>query len=174
VPFGNQTSRLARSAARVGTRRKRQKQRLDHGRENPCTLGDGLGHEIACEQEPWRKVRGHTPCRKEAMPDKHAQTRRPAPIPYRPPQGRTEELRALAAASGLSTNAFITACVFGDLRRRSTAEPLSESLDRTAQIADLLHDLSIAGAADAKALEAVQDELSALRAALLTVSGRKP
>ena len=75
------------------------------------------------------------------------------------------------AASGLSTNAFITACVFGRLRHRSTAQLLSEILDRTAQIADLLHELSIAGAADAKALEAAQDELSALRAALLTVDG---
>jgi hypothetical protein len=85
-----------------------------------------------------------------------------------------EELRAIVAASGLSTNAFITACVFGRLRHRSTAELLSEILDRTAQIADLLHELSIAGAANAKALEAAQDELSALRAALLSVMGRKP
>jgi len=95
------------------------------------------------------------------MPDKRSQTRRPAPISYRPPKGRTAELRALVAASGLSTNAFITACVFGRTRHRSTAEPLSESIDRTAQIADLLHELSIAGAANAKAIQAAQDELRA-------------
>jgi hypothetical protein len=108
------------------------------------------------------------------MPDKRAHNRRPAPISYRPPKGRTQELHALAAASRLSTNAFITACIFGPLRRRSRAELLSEILDRTAQIADLLHELSIAGTADAKALEAAQDELGTLRAALLTVQGRKP
>lgn len=108
------------------------------------------------------------------MPDKHTQTRRQAPISYRPPKGRTAELRELVAASGLSTNAYISACVFGRLRQRSNAELLSEILDRTAQIADLLHELSIAGTADAKALEAAQDELSTLRAALLTVMGRKP
>lgn len=107
------------------------------------------------------------------MPDKHTDTRRPAPISYRPPKGRTEELRALVAASGLSTNAFITACVFSRVRSRASAEALSEVLDRTAQIADLLHELSIAGAADAKAIEAAQDELSALRAVLLTIMGRK-
>lgn len=108
------------------------------------------------------------------MPDKRTHKRRPAPIPYRPPKGRTEELRALVAASGLSTNAFITACVFGRLRQRSTTQLLSEILDRTAQIADLLHELSIADAANAEALEVTQDELSELRAALLLAMGRKP
>lgn len=108
------------------------------------------------------------------MPDKRTHTRRPAPIPYRPPKGRTEELRALVAASGLSTNAFITACVFGGPRHRSITQSLSKILDRTAQIADLLHELSIAGTANAKALEAAQDELLELRAALLLAMGRKP
>jgi len=108
------------------------------------------------------------------MPDQRAQNRRPAPISYRPPQGRTEELHAFVAASGLSTNAFITACIFGRLGRRIKAELLSEILDRTAQIADLLHELSIAGTADAKALEAAQDELSTLRAALFALMGRRP
>lgn len=108
------------------------------------------------------------------MPDKRTQEGRSAPISYRPPKGRAEELHALVAASGLSTNAFITACVFGRLRRRSTTQLLSEILDRTAQIADLIHELSIAGTTNAKALEAAQDELNALRAALLTLMGRRP
>jgi len=108
------------------------------------------------------------------MPDKRTHTRRPAPISYRPPKGRTEELHALVEASGLSTNAYITGCVFGHLRHRSTPELLCEILDRIAHIADLLHELSIEGAANAKALEAAQDELSALRAALLLAIGRKP
>jgi hypothetical protein len=108
------------------------------------------------------------------MPDKRTDTRRPAPISYRPPKGRAEELLALVAASGLSTNAFITGCLFGHLRQRSTPELLCEILDRMAQIADLLHELSIADAANAEALQAAQNELSALRAALLLAMGRKP
>ena len=127
-----------------------------------------------CDEEPWMKVRGHMAASQNAMTDNDAKPKRPSPIPYRPPNGRKEELRMRAAASGLSMNAYITACIFGRSRHRSTATLLSDMLDRTAEIADLLHELSIAGAADAQVLEAAQDELAELRAALFAVLGRKP
>lgn len=113
------------------------------------------------------------PCRKEAMPDKRERERRPAPIPYRPPKGRTEELRALVAASGLSTNAFITHCVFG--RRRIALKLFARLLTETARIGDLLGDLAAAGADEhGAALDAAQQELAQIRAALLRGMGRLP
>lgn len=109
------------------------------------------------------------------MTDERAQTRRPAPISYRPPKGRAAEFHARVAASGLSTNGFITECIFGRSRHRpAELQLLAQLLDQAAQIADHLHELSIAGVADAQAVAAAQDELAEIRTALMSAMGRAP
>jgi hypothetical protein len=112
---------------------------------------------------------------KEAMTNKRAHKGRPSPISYRPPQGQADEFHARVAASGLSTNAFITACIFGrSPRRPCERQLLARLLDQTAQIADHLDALSHGGAdRHALLLDAMQHELAELRSALLALMGRK-
>lgn len=110
------------------------------------------------------------------MSDTDANTKRPAPIPYRPPKGREAELHAHIAASGLSTNAYITACIFGRSRQRPAEQQmLARLLRQVGQIGDQLHELTLAGTDQhALALEAAQQDLAEIRAALLTLMGRGP
>lgn len=110
------------------------------------------------------------------MSDTDAKTKRPAPIPYRPPKDREAELHARIAASGLSINAFITACIFGR-ERRGPAERkmLARLLRQVGQIGDQLHELTLAGTdRHALSLEAAQQDLAEIRAALLSLMGRGP
>jgi len=110
------------------------------------------------------------------MTGKRVHKGRPAPVSYRPPKGRADEFYARVAASGLSANAFITACIFGRSRRRpSERQLLARLLDQTAQIADHLDALSRGGAdRHAVLLDATQHELAELRSALLALMGREP
>lgn len=110
------------------------------------------------------------------MPEKKVTVKRPAPISYRPPKGLTADFHAHVSASGLSANAFITACIFGRSRLRpADLQMLARLLDQTARIADQLQALSVATAEDhARALAAAQQELGELRAALLGGMERSP
>lgn len=102
--------------------------------------------------------------------------KRSAPKSFRPTKGREDEFDALVAASGQSVNAFLNDCVFGK-RRRNPAErkQLALLLASAARISDQLHDINLAGAGDsALAIEAAHRELTEIRAALLTMMGRKP
>ncbi len=114
------------------------------------------------------------------MPDRK-NTKREAPISYRPPKGLREEFHARVEKSGLSTSAFITKAVFAtDPPRQSRrpgveAELLARLLAQAAKIRDELHEISLAGGDERGAvIEAAFDELTEIRAALLKASGRKP
>jgi hypothetical protein len=104
------------------------------------------------------------------------QEKRPAPISYRPPKGREAEFVALVSESGLSTNAFLNARVFG--RRRPDAgqrEQLGLLLVQAAEISDRLQAIALAGAAHSPLeIESAGAELRQIRAALLIMLGRKP
>lgn len=102
--------------------------------------------------------------------------KRPAPISYRPPKGREAEFAALVAASGLSTNAFITDRVFRE-RRRDPAQrqELALLLKEAADISDGLHGIALAGTGHSTLeIEALHARLSRIRAGLLIMMGRKP
>ena len=102
--------------------------------------------------------------------------KRAAPISYRPPKGREDEFSARVAASGLSVNAFLTESVFGRNRHRpGELRALARLLGQSANIRYRLREISMsAGGDDALAIEAVMDELTEIRAALLALMGRKP
>ncbi len=114
------------------------------------------------------------------MPDRK-NTKREAPISYRPPKGLRQEFHARVKKSGLSTSAFITKAVLAtDPPRQSRrppmeAELLARLLAQAAKIRDELHQISLAGSDDnAPGIAASFDELTEIRAALLKASGRKP
>jgi len=107
------------------------------------------------------------------MPEKTAH-RRDAPISYRPPKALREEFYRRFEESGLSMNAFITRCVLGGKSRRAQGERflLARLLQEAAGIADRLHAMQ-PGDADAVLKPALAD-LAHIRAALLTLMGRRP
>ncbi len=114
------------------------------------------------------------------MPDRK-NTKREAPISYRPPKDLREEFRARVEKSGLSTGAFITKAIFAaDPPRQSRrpsmeAELLARLLAQAAKIRDELHEISLSGSDDRGAvIEAAFGELTEIRAALLKASGRQP
>lgn len=110
------------------------------------------------------------------MADENDKPKRAAPISYRPPKEREAEFRARVAASGLSTNAFITEAIFGRTRHRpEELQSLARLLARAAQISDRLHEIGLAGAGEsALPIEAAHRELAEIRAALLSMMGRRP
>jgi hypothetical protein len=110
------------------------------------------------------------------MSDERVQNRRPAPISYRPPRGLAEEFHARVAASGLSTNAFITEAIFGRNRHRpDELQALAGLLVRTAAINDRLREIELAGAGGSTlSIEAAQEELVDIRTALIALMGRAP
>jgi len=110
------------------------------------------------------------------MPETDDQKKRAPPVSYRPPKHREEEFFNRAAASGLSVNAFITHAVFGKPRRHpAQLAELAKLLDQAAQISDRLHDIALTTAEyNALPIEQARAELSQIRAALLTLMGRKP
>ena len=89
--------------------------------------------------------------------------KREAPISYRPPKELRAEFGERVLASGLSTSAFITKCVFGrDPPRRSRRpsvehEAVAQILARLAQIRGELHAIGVhlgeGGAADRALIE---------------------
>ncbi len=110
------------------------------------------------------------------MPEKETKSKRPAPISYRPPKGLAAQFHARAAASGLSTNAFITQAVFGRNRHRpDELQVLAGLLAGTAEIGDRLREIEHAGAGDsALPIIAAQRDLADIRAALIALMGRGP
>jgi hypothetical protein len=104
------------------------------------------------------------------------ESKRRAPVSYRPPKEREDEFYARVAASGLSVNAFITDAVFSRGRRgRAELQTLARLLNEAAKINDRLHEIGLAGAGNAALqLEAAQRDLTEIRAALLAAMGRKP
>jgi len=105
------------------------------------------------------------------MSDKRTSKRQP-PIPWRPPAGREDEVKALADAKGLSVNALITACVFGEnalpnARRVSPDKKLPMHGMRDAQcIADIAKEYP-------EVYERIQPYLSSLRNGFMRMIGRR-
>jgi hypothetical protein len=117
------------------------------------------------------------------MPEQD-ETKREAPISYRPPKELRAEFDERVLASGLSTSAFITKCVFGrDPPRRSRRpsiehEAVAQILSRLAQVRDQLHalhaHLGAGGNADRTLIEEAVRPLTEIRALCFKALGRKP
>lgn len=110
------------------------------------------------------------------MPAKDEKKKRPAPISYRPPKGREAEFYERVAASGLPVNAFLNERVFGRGRRpQGEQQELARLLAAAARISDQLHNIALSGdAQNALPIEQAHEELHEIRAALLSLMGRKP
>jgi hypothetical protein len=117
------------------------------------------------------------------MPEQD-ETKREAPISYRPPKELRAEFDERVRASGLSTSAFITKSVFGrDPPRRSRRpsiehEAVAQILSRLAQVRDQLHALNThlggGGDADWSLIEEAVRPLTEIRALCFKALGRKP
>lgn len=111
-------------------------------------------------------------------------TTRDAPISYRPPERLREEFAARVDASGLSTNAFITASVFGRdaPRARRVAGPQQKTVARllaeAARITGRLQAVAPVSAGTppplAALLQECRDELAEIRTCLMLALGRDP
>jgi hypothetical protein len=111
-------------------------------------------------------------------------SKREAPISYRPPKELRVEFAQRVLASGLSTSAFITKCVFGrDPPRRSRRpsvehEAVAQILSRLAQVRDQLHaidaHLGEGSDADPALIEEAVRPLTEIRALCFKALGRKP
>ena len=111
-------------------------------------------------------------------------TKREAPISYRPPKELRAEFDERVRASGLSTSAFITKSVFGrDPPRRSRRpsiehEAVAQILSRLAQVRDELHAINVHlgedGDADSSQIEPAVLSLVEIRALCFKALGRKP
>lgn len=110
------------------------------------------------------------------MSEKTKNTKRRAPVSYRPPKDREAEFYERVEASGLPVNAFITDCIFGRGRHRpAELQTLARLLGKAAEISDQLHEISLTeGDDNVLLIEAAHRELTEIRAALLTLMGRKP
>jgi hypothetical protein len=110
--------------------------------------------------------------------------KREAPISYRPPKELRAEFDERVLASGLSTSAFITKCVFGrDPPRRPRRpsvehEAVAQILAGLAQVRDELHAITThlgeGGAADRALIEEAFRPLTEMRAVCFKALGRKP
>lgn len=115
---------------------------------------------------------------------KQDDNKREAPISYRPPKDLRAEFEQRVLASGLSTSAFITQCVFGlDPPRRSRRpsiehEAVAKILSRLAQIRDQLHAINAHSGggsdADRTLIEEAVRPLTEIRALCFRALGRKP
>ena len=99
-------------------------------------------------------------------------SKRDAPISYRPPQGLRREFVRRVEASGLSVNAFLTRAVFANRRRPAERQALAQIMAEVAAIRDRLEAITGGDSADQHA--AACDELAAIRAALLKMMERAP
>lgn len=108
--------------------------------------------------------------------------KRDAPISYRPPAHLRAEFHERVAKSGLSTNAFITAAVFGQTAPRARRSPpverqeLALLLARAGQIGDAMHEIARIGPAGGATpvIEAACRDLGEIRAAVLKLLERVP
>ncbi|MFK4445222.1 hypothetical protein ABH944_005432 [Caballeronia udeis] len=110
-------------------------------------------------------------------------TRKPprqAPISYRPPQGLRDEFRTRVQTSGLSTNAYITAAVFGHAPPRSARRSALDQkmtamlLSQAARISDRLDEAArqTGGAGATPLLSECRDALAEIRTCLMLALGR--
>jgi hypothetical protein len=116
------------------------------------------------------------------MPERE-DSKREAPISYRPPKELRAEFERRVLDSGLSTSAFITKTIFGaDPPRRSRRpsvehEAVAKILAGLAQIRDQLHAVAVHSAGDGAKRHLIEDavrSLTEIRAACFKALGRKP
>lgn len=102
-------------------------------------------------------------------------TKKHAPISYRPPVDKREEVLELHALSGLSFSAFVTDAILSRYRRsRAILKMLAELLACCASISDQLREIEISGTGHAQLiLEQIRDELRMIRTALMRLMGRR-
>lgn len=107
-------------------------------------------------------------------------SKRDAPVSYRPPERLRDEFRARVSNSGLSTNAFLTAAIFGQAAPRAVRTPsldqktLALLLSQTARISDRLGSPQVVAEGDAAHLAACRAELTEIRTCLMLALGRSP
>jgi hypothetical protein len=112
------------------------------------------------------------------MPDRN-DSKRSAPISYRPPAAMRGELYARQLKSGLSMNAFITQSIFDAPVPRQSRRPAMEAgelarlLAHAASIRERLDESGEHGAG-AQLLAAAQEDIATLRTAILKAMGRAP
>jgi hypothetical protein len=110
-------------------------------------------------------------------------SKREAPISYRPPKELRAEFDQRVLASGLSTSAFITKSVFGRDPPRWSRRPsieheaVAQILAGLAQVRDALHAVATHsgnGDAETAMLEEAVRPLTEIRALCFKALGRKP
>ncbi len=110
-------------------------------------------------------------------------SKREAPISYRPPKELRAEFERRVNASGLSTSAFITKSVFGADPPRQSRRPsidhqaVAKILAALAGVRDQLHAVATVpgqGGAGAVTVEEAVRSLTEIRAACFKALGRKP
>jgi hypothetical protein len=110
-------------------------------------------------------------------------SKREAPISYRPPKELRAEFDERVRASGLSTSAFITKSVFGREPPRRSRRPsieqeaVAQILSRLAQLRDELHAINVhlgEGGGDPTLIEEAVRPLTEIRALCFKALGRKP
>src|SRR5437868_15474485 len=110
-------------------------------------------------------------------------SKREAPISYRPPKELRADFEQRVLASGLFTSAFITKSVFGrDPPRRSRRpsiehEAVAQILAGLAQVRDELHAIALSlgqGGVDRTLIDEAVRPLTEIRAACFKALGRKP
>ena|SRR5436190_18115872 len=110
-------------------------------------------------------------------------SKREAPISYRPPKELRAEFERRVLASGLSTSAFLTKSVFGGDPPRHSRRPsvdheaVAKILAASALLRDELHALSLnarTAAGSVALLEEAVRSLTEIRAACFKALGRKP
>ena len=109
--------------------------------------------------------------------------KREAPVSYRPPKELRAEFDERVLASGLSTSAFITKCVFGrDPPRRSRRpsiehQEVAQILATLGQVRDRLDAIAVhldEGGVDLTVIEEAVLPLVEVRALCFKALGRKP
>ena len=99
-------------------------------------------------------------------------TRSP-PVSWRPPKGREAEFAQAVAASGLSTNAFITQAVFRS-RNKIERAMLAKLLGQAQRISDELHEAQLAGGGEnSLLLEEAGRALEEIRAGIMNLMERR-
>ena len=99
--------------------------------------------------------------------------KRSPPVSYRPPKGREAEFARAVAASGLSTNAFITQAVFRS-RNKIERALLAKLLGQAQQIGDELHEAQLtAGSENSLLLEEAGRALEEIRSGIMSLMERR-
>lgn len=108
------------------------------------------------------------------------ESKREAPISYRPPAHLREDFRARVEASGLSVNAYITKAIFDSAPPRQSRRPavaqqdLARLLGEAARLRTQLEALPVDGERQALLHEEAVRSLHDIRTLLLQALGRVP